>query len=181
MKNGNQNGVEKKVVNRDVLEVEKSTGMPVVIICENKASDVELSLQVLSEKVTATDVVSTQDIVEEVTVTNSVSVSTSGQKRKYSDSTEICENDLLTQVKRSAKKPRTASSSNESVHDHTYCLKSPRRVKNQMYDLVDKIKNLQKKVKTSQQKTRRRNRKVSTLASVVSELNSIRNGIFWSS
>jgi len=173
LKNSNPNEVEinKTVVNREVLEVEKYTGMPVVIISENTVSDVELSLQVLSEKVTATDMVSIQDVAEEVTVTNSVSVSTSGQKRKYSGCTESCENDIyVTQVRKPAKKPRTTSFSNGSVHDHTYCLKSPRRVKNQVYGLVDKIENLQKKVKVSQQKTRRRNRKVSTLASVVSEL-----------
>ena len=54
--------------------------------------------------------------------------------------------------------------------DHSYCIKSPRRTRRQVDYLTDKIENLTKKLKSSQKKTGRRNKKVSTLAAVVSEL-----------
>ena len=57
-----------------------------------------------------------------------------------------------------------------NVHDHPYCIKSPRRVRRQVDDLIDKVENLQKRLNTSQKKTKRRDKKVSTLTSVVSEL-----------
>ena len=158
-----------------MIEVGQLTGMPAEKVCSPEAviskiyeiSDEELGLQVVSEEVT-TNKVSLQDVTEEVIVEDNVSIL--GQKRKCSDDSEIDENDIFSEVSRTLKRPRMTSSSEKSAHDHTYCIKSPRRLKTQVYGLVDKIENLQKKVKISQQKTRRRNRKVSTLASVVSEL-----------
>ena len=43
-------------------------------------------------------------------------------------------------------------------------------MRRQVDDLTDKVENLQKKLRIAQQKTRRRNKKVSTLTAVVSEL-----------
>ena len=43
-------------------------------------------------------------------------------------------------------------------------MKSPHRMKRQVDDLIDKVENIQKRLKTS------RDKKVSTLTSVVSEL-----------
>ena len=60
-------------------------------------------------------------------------------------------------------------------------------MRRQVDDLVDKLENLQKRLNTSQKKTRRRNKKVSTLTAVVSELREknlkdySRINVFWSS
>ena len=104
---------------------------------------------------------SMQEVIEEITSEDNVSIA--GVKRTYSDEEEI-------EVSTPPKRACTTSSSEKGANDHTYCIKSPRRLRNQVNDLTDKIESLQKKLKTSKQKTRRSNRKVSTLASVVSEL-----------
>ena len=85
-----------------------------------------------------------------------------GDKRKCSN-----DSDPLSEVSRSPKRAHLCNDG--ALADHTYCLKS-RRLRNQVYGLVDKVDGMKKKLKSSQTKTRRRNRKVSTLASVVSEL-----------
>ncbi|CAB3989247.1 Hypothetical predicted protein [Paramuricea clavata] len=54
--------------------------------------------------------------------------------------------------------------------DHHHGTESPCRMRRQVDDLTDKVENLQKKLRIDQQKTRRRNKKVSTLTAVVSEL-----------
>ncbi len=141
-----------------MIEVGQLTGMPAEKICSPKAviskiyevSDEELGLQVVSEEVTTTNKVSLQYVTEEVIVEDNVGIL--GRKRKCSDDSEIDENDIFSEVSRSTKRARTTSSSEKSAHDHTYCIKSPRRLKTQVYGLVDKIENLQKKVKISQEK-----------------------------
>ena len=62
------------------------------------------------------------------------------------------------------------SSSEKSANDHLYCIKSPHRARRQVDYLIDTVGNLKKRLKSSQKKTKRRDRKVSMLASVVSEL-----------
>ena len=116
----------------------------------------------VNEEVTTTGSVNMQEITEEVTIEDSVSML--GRKRTYSDDVEINE------VSTSPKRARTTSSSEKSAYDHSYCIKSPRRVRRQVDHLIGEVGNLKKKLKIAQQKTRRRYRKVSTLASVVSEL-----------
>ena len=102
-----------------------------------------------------------QEVIEKVTIEDNVSIP--GDKRKYFDETE-------TVVSASQKRARMTSSSEKNVHDHPYCVKSPRRVRSQVDDLIDKVENLQKRLKTSQKKTNRRDKKVSMLTAVVSEL-----------
>ena len=101
------------------------------------------------------------EVIEKVTIENNVSIP--GGKRKHLDETEI-------EVSASQKRARTTSSEKNNVHDHPYCIKSPRRLRKQVNDLINKVENLQKRLKTSQKKTNRRDKKVSTLTSVVSEL-----------
>jgi hypothetical protein len=102
-----------------------------------------------------------QEVIEKITIEDNVS--TPGDKRKYLDETEI-------EVSASQKRAQMTCSSEKGAHDHSYCIESPRRVRRQVDDLVDKLENLQKRLNTSQTKTRRRNKKVSTLTAVVSEL-----------
>ena len=93
---------------------------------------------------------------------NEVSGSILEGKRKYCG-------DSLNELCASPKKARVASCSEKDSNDQPCDVKS-HRLENQMNDLNNKVKNLQKRLKASQQKTRRRNKKVSTLAAVVSEL-----------
>ncbi len=160
-------------MNQEIIEVEQIKGMSVEKYCSQQTDVVNkdetngkaLGLQV----VTNDEWVSIQDVTDEITVEDNVSIL--GQKRKCLDDVEINEDDIqLSEVSRSPKRARTTSSSEKSAHDHTYCIKSPRRLKTQVYGLLDKIDNMKKRLKSSQKKTNRRNRKVSTLASVVSEL-----------
>ena len=150
-------------MSQEIIEVEKLEGTSVVKYCVNEEAS---SLQVVTSETKediSDELGSIQDVTDEITVEDNVS--TLGQKRKCLDDLEINEDDIqLSGVSRTLKRPRTISSSEKISHDHTYCIKSPRRLKTQVYGLVDKIENLQKKVKISKQKTRRRNRKVSTLA-----------------
>ena len=125
---------------------------------EDAADDEPLDLQMAGIEMITNDDVSMQEVIKEVTSQYDVSI-----KRNYS---EIGENEVSTSPKRA----RNTSYSEKGGHDHTYCMKSPRRMKNQVYDLTNKIENLTQKLKLSKQKTRRRNRKVSNLTAVVSEL-----------
>ncbi|CAB4015287.1 THAP domain-containing 9 [Paramuricea clavata] len=140
---------------------EKDCLIVAVIRNENEVSDEASSLQVVIEEVTTTNSVSMQHITDEVTNENSVSIL--GRKRTYSE-VEI------NAVSTSPKRARTTSSSEKSANDHSYCIKSPRRARRQVDYLIDTVGNLKKRLKSSQKKTKRRDRKVSMLASVVSEL-----------
>ncbi|CAB4037339.1 THAP domain-containing 9, partial, partial [Paramuricea clavata] len=166
----NEEASTKKASSQDVVEVEKCNGMSheknssveTILINEDNVSDEALSLQVVNEEIITMDSVSMQEVVEKITIED-INVSMPGGKRKYLDETE-------TEVSASRKKARTTSASEMNVHDHPYCLQSPRRMRRQVDDLTDKVGNLQKKLRLAQQKTRRRNKKVSTLTAVVSEL-----------
>ena len=102
-----------------------------------------------------------QEVIEKITIEDNISIP--GGKRKHLDETEI-------EVSMSQKRARTTSSDEHNVHDHPYCIKSPHRVRRQVDDLIDKVENLQKRLKTSQKKTNRRDKNVSMLTAVVSEL-----------
>ncbi|CAB4034753.1 Hypothetical predicted protein [Paramuricea clavata] len=123
----------------------KSSSVETVVINEDSVS--------VNEEIIATDSESFQD----VTIEDNVNIP--GGKRKYLDETEI-------EVSMSKKRAQTTSSSEKNAH----YVKSPRRVRSQVDDLIDKVENLQKRLKTSQKKTNRREKKVSTLTTVVSEL-----------
>ena len=161
----NEEASTKKASSQDVVEVEKFNGMSdeksslveTIVMNEDSVSDEALSLQVVNEEIIAMDSV----VIEKITIEDNVS--TPGDKRKYLDETEI-------EVSASQKRARMTCSSEKGAHDHSYCIESPRRVRRQVDDLVDKLENLQKRLNTSQKKTRRRNKKVSTLTAVVSEL-----------
>ena len=55
-------------------------------------------------------------------------------------------------------------------HDHSYCVRSPRRLRRKIDDIVAKAEKVKKKLKISQQKARRLKVRVSTLSTVVSKL-----------
>ena len=156
-------------------EVENVKGIPAT---EEKDPSVEtamdqgttsgtvLSLQVIED--VCQNVVSIEEVTEEVN-TNEDSVSILGRKRKHPDEIDIDGNCSSNEVSSSPK--RAPSSPERAVHDHKYCITaSPRRMRRQMCDLVDKVESLQKKLKRSHQKTRRLKKKVNTLADVVSKL-----------
>ena len=127
----------------------------------------ELVLQVI-EEVVSEESVSIVEVTEEVN-TSEDSISILGRKRKHPDEIEVDANCSSNEV--SSSPERAPSSSERAMHDHKYCINgSPRRMKRQMCDLVDKVESLQKKLKTSHQKSRRLKKKVKTLADVVSEL-----------
>ncbi|CAB3987619.1 DNA transposase THAP9, partial [Paramuricea clavata] len=169
MKNGETS--TKKASIQDFVAVEQFNGMSdkksslveTVVINEDSVSDEGLSLQVVNEEIIATDSVRIQEVIEKVPIEDNVNVPLYIGKRKYLDETEI-------EVSMSQKRARTTSSSENNANDHVYCVKSPRRVRREVDDLTCKVKNLQKKLRLAQQKTRRRNKKVSTLTAVVSEL-----------
>ena len=164
----------KEIVGKE--EVENVKGIPAT---EEKDPSVEtamdqgttsgtvLSLQVI-EDVVCQNVVSIEEVTEEVN-TNEDSVSILGRKRKHPDEIDIDGNCSSNEVSSSPK--RAPSSPERAVRDHKYCITaSPRRMRRQMCDLVDKVESLQKKLKRSHQKTRRLKKKVNTLADVVSKL-----------
>jgi hypothetical protein len=147
------------------MPVEKDCLLVAVKQNETKVvRDEASSLQVVNEEVTITGSVSIQDITEEVTSDNNVSML--GRKMKFSDEIEIEVNEVSTSPKRA----RTTSSSDNGANDHPYCIKSPRRVRRQVDYLIDEVESLKKRLKSSQKKTKRRDKKVSTLASVVNVL-----------
>ena len=157
-----------KISSQDVVEVEKISGMSdkknslveTKVMNEDKVNDEALSLQVVNDEIITMDGESMQEVIEEITSEDNVSIA--GVKRTYSDEVEI-------EVSTPPKRACTTSSSEKGANDHTYCIKSPRRLRNQVNDLTDKIESLKKKVKSSKKKINRRDKKVSTLASVVSE------------
>ena len=126
-------------------------------------------LDVASEEVVSInhETVSIQDIGKNVTGDDHVSLA--GNKRKYCGQFESYQSYPDSKVSKYFKSSSVTSSKN-SAHDHTYCVKSPRRLKRQVDDLIDEAERLKKRVKTSKQKTRRLKRKVKSLTSVVSEL-----------
>lgn len=173
-------------MNLDHTGIEPTKGIPeqqnsvVVIMSECKVNDEshsikdtseivvrhEIGMQDVSEAVARqNDNVSIQDAVEEVGSEDAVSILS--RKRRHSEE-EVTINEVST-----PKRVHKVSSSRKAAHghDHTYHInKSSRRLKQQVDDLVNKLKKLQNSYKVSKQKTRRLKRKVSTLASVASEL-----------
>ena len=55
-------------------------------------------------------------------------------------------------------------------HDHSYCVRSPRRLRRKIDDIVAKAEKMKKKLKISQQKACRLRVRVITLSTVVSKL-----------
>jgi hypothetical protein len=133
--------------------------------------DEVLSLQVINEsEITTIESVSMQEVSEEVISEDNVSIPR--RKRKHSDKIEFDSNCVSNEVSLSQKRARTTTSCcDKSVPaDHTYCIKSPRRMKSRLNDVVDKATILKKRLESSQKKLRRYREKVSTLTTVVSEL-----------
>ena len=58
----------------------------------------------------------------------------------------------------------------KASHDHSYCVRSPRRLRRKVDDIVAKAERVKKKLKISQQKACRLKVRVSTLITVVSKL-----------
>ena len=140
----------------------------VIVMNKVEVSNKELGMQVVKE-ISSDGCINIQEGEVESNL-DSVSILSLTGKRKHSEGEEIELNCTSSEVSKSPKRACMTSYTEKVAHDHTYCIKSPRRLKKNVYNLVDKIEGLQKKVKTFKQKTRRRNKKVSTLASVVSEL-----------
>ena len=136
-------------------------------LMKSKVSSEGLISQVI-EQVVCENSVSIEEVTEEVN-TSEDSVSILGRKRKHDDEIEIDANWSSNEVSLSPK--RAPSSPERAIRDHKYCITaSPRRMKRQMCDLVDKVESLQKKLKRSHQKSRRLKKRVNTLADVVSKL-----------
>ena len=92
--------------------------------------------------------------------------SLSGKKRKYPAG-----NDNETCIEVSPTEKRACIKSVELVeHDHTYSIRSPRRLRKKVDDLIDQADSFKKRLQTSQKKTSRLKKKVRSLTSVVSEL-----------
>ncbi len=186
-------------LNEVSVELEVLKGMPgkkdctpeSVIIHDDEVSSIALDVQVNDKEVlTIPECVSNPELTEEVS--SKETVSTPALKRKYSDEIETNGNYISNEVSTCPKRARVTNSSDKGECDHSCCIKSPSRVRRQVDNLKNKVKSLQKRLKSSQQKTRRRNKKVSTLASVVSELKEknlinndcatmLENNFFWSS
>ena len=145
-------------VNR--LSDEKNCFPSVVMVAnKDKVSDEGLNLQDVTVEVSSKPFVDTvQDVIDEVT--NEDNVSTPGDKRKRCDEVDV--NCTSNEVSTSQKRARG--------DDHMYHITSPRRLKRQVDDLVEKNKILKKKLKSSQKKASRLKKKVNTLADVVSKL-----------
>ena len=142
---------------------EKNSLVETKVMNEDKVNDEALSLQVVNDEIITMDSESMQEVIEEISSEGNVSIAGVKRTYRYSDEVEI-------EVSTSPKRACTTSSSEKGANDHTYCIKSPHRLRNQVNDLTDKIESLKKKVKSSKRKINRRDKKVSTLASVVSEL-----------
>ena len=134
---------------------------------EVSSKALDLQVQVNQEALTISDCVSIQEVTEG---SSKDTVSMAGLKRKYPDEFESDDVYLSPEVSSLPKRAHVTSTSEFGESDHTYHIRSPRRTRRQVDYLADKIEALTKKVKISQQKTRRRNRKVSNLIAVVSEL-----------
>ena len=138
--------------------IEKSS-LEIAVVRDDKENNEKMSLQMLDVEIINMN--SIENVTEEVITKDNISMPAG--KRKYLGEEE-------TEVSKSLKRVCMASSSEKNTYDHTYCMKSLRRLRNQLHDLTDKIKSLQKKVHSSKKKIKRRDKKVSTLAAVVSEL-----------
>ena len=134
---------------------------PSVVMMANKdiVSDEAMNLQDVIVEVSSKPFVDTiQDVTEELW--NEDNVSMPGDKRKRCDEVDVnCNSD---EVSTSQKRARG--------DDHMYHITSPRRLKRQVDDLLEKNKILKKRLATSQKKARRLKKKVNTLADVVSKL-----------
>ncbi len=132
-----------KISSQDVVEVEKISGMSdeknslveTKVMNEDKVNDEASSLQVVNDEIITMDSESMQEVIEEITSKDNVSIA--GVKRTYSDEVE-------TEVSTSPKRACTTSSSEKGANDHTYCIKSPRRLRNQVNHLTDKIESLKR-------------------------------------
>ena len=158
--NEGETSVNRRTSSEDEGKVEgmsdkNQSSVEVVVLNEGKIDSEGTSLQMVIDEAIA------MDVIEEVVSNDNVSMPEG--KRKNVGEGEI---EVSTTPKRAR---RVAIESEKVAHDHTYCMKSPHILRNQVCDLTGKVENLTKKLKCSQQKTRRRNQKVSTLASVVSE------------
>ncbi len=114
---------------------EKNSLVETKVMNEDKVNDEALSLQVVNDEIITMDSESMQEVIEEISSEGNVSIA--GVKRTYSDEVEI-------EVSTSPKRACTTSSSEKGANDHTYCIKSPRRLRNQVNHLTDKIESLKK-------------------------------------
>ena len=137
-----------------------------VIATGDKVCSEGLSLQVIKD-IASEDNVSIEVVTEEVA--SKVRVGKPEKKRKHSEEVdtdhEYCLNEVSSSPKRS-----DMTIHDKSVCDHSYYIKSPRRLRRQVDDLIDKMESQKKKLKSSQTKTRRWKKKVATLADVVGKL-----------
>ena len=148
---------------RDGISDEKVGSMQLIVISQGNLSNEASGLQMFNEEIS--ELVKLDDAYLQKISSNEASGEVSASrvvgKRKFSG-------EILNELCKSPKKARVASSSKND--QPCECDVQIHRIKNQINDLNHKVKSLQKRLKSSQQKTRRGNKKVSTLAAVVSEL-----------
>lgn len=145
---------------RDGMSDEKVGSMQLIVMSQGNLSNEASGLQMVNEEISELDDTYLQEISSNE-AGREVSVSRVVGKRNFSG-------EILNELCKSPKKARVASSSKND--QPCECDVQIHRLKNQINDLNHKVKSLQKRLKSSQQKTRRGNKKVSTLAAVVSEL-----------
>ena len=90
-----------------------------------------------------------------------------GEKRKLPAEYQV-NNETGIKVGNSPKRARIIVE--KTSHDHSYCVRSPRRLRRKIDDIVAKAEKMKKKLKISQQKACRLKVRVSTLSTVVSKL-----------
>lgn len=123
---------------------------------KDRVSDEALNLQDVTVEVsseTFVQVGTVQNVIEEVTSENNVSMP--GDKRKQRDEVDIDVNCISNEVSVSQKRARVSCSPKKNSDDHMYHITSPRRLKRQLDDLVEKNTILKKRLATSQKKARR--------------------------
>ena len=90
-----------------------------------------------------------------------------GEKRKLPAEYQV-NNETGIKVGNSPK--RACITVEKASHDHSYCVRSPHRLRRKIDDIVAKAEKVKKKLKISQQKAYRLRVRVSTLSTVVSKL-----------
>ena len=90
-----------------------------------------------------------------------------GEKRKLPAEYQV-NNETGIKVGNSPKRARIVVE--KASYDHSYCVRSPRRLRRKIDDIVAKAEKVKKKLKISQQKACRLKVRLSTLSTVVSKL-----------
>ena len=134
------------LIQNDIIEAAEVEVVKVIsqVNEADTSADKESCVQmVMTEVMTAEETVSVQEFSEVVNTDDIVSIHLPGSKRKYT-------NEL---GKSNVSSPKKAC--RNVAHDHSYCVRSPRRLRKQVDILAEKNEALKKRLKISQHKTGR--------------------------